>query len=321
VVEGELLPGADVMLRYQVVPGSASDVVQGMVLRLVRAPQLPTPLPSPTPVRSSRLPASPTCWLGRIYCPQRRDFERNCCAQPGHGRRTSVCQLSDERWVAGGHENFGAGGDFGAGALCTAAGSGNGHSDPGVGAHGDPCAESNRADTPPTSLPTATAGPEEPPPATATAEPTENATATPATPHQRPPRPRQSLQQSLRQSSPPRQSLQQCLRQSSPHGRAYSSAHGSAAPHGRAYSRAHGRAAPHGSAYSSAYSSAHSRAHGSAAPHGRAHSRAHGRQFGWQWGVNGAGALFVSFPNTGSSSLTGTQRGGIIDCILHLPSV
>ena len=52
-IDGELEPGAVVMLRYQIVPG-ASDAVQGMALRVMQAPPMPTPLPTATPAVSNR---------------------------------------------------------------------------------------------------------------------------------------------------------------------------------------------------------------------------------------------------------------------------
>ena len=47
-IEGELQPGAVVMLRYQIVPG-ASDTVQGIALNVMQAAPMPTPAPTPTP--------------------------------------------------------------------------------------------------------------------------------------------------------------------------------------------------------------------------------------------------------------------------------
>jgi len=47
-IDGELQPGAIVMLRYQIVPG-ASDVVQGIALSVMQAPPMPTPAPTATP--------------------------------------------------------------------------------------------------------------------------------------------------------------------------------------------------------------------------------------------------------------------------------
>ncbi len=51
-IEGELQPGAVVMLRYQIVPG-ASDAVQGIALRVMQTPAMPTPAPTPTPAPGS----------------------------------------------------------------------------------------------------------------------------------------------------------------------------------------------------------------------------------------------------------------------------
>lgn len=47
-IDGELQPGAVVMLRYQIVPG-ASDAVQGIALSVMQAPPMPTPAPTATP--------------------------------------------------------------------------------------------------------------------------------------------------------------------------------------------------------------------------------------------------------------------------------
>ena len=47
-IDGELQPGAVVMLRYQIVPG-ASDVVQGIALSVMQSPPVPTPAPTATP--------------------------------------------------------------------------------------------------------------------------------------------------------------------------------------------------------------------------------------------------------------------------------
>jgi LysM repeat protein len=52
-IDGELEPGAVVMLRYQIVPG-ASDAVQGIALRVMQTPAMPTPAPTPTPTPGSR---------------------------------------------------------------------------------------------------------------------------------------------------------------------------------------------------------------------------------------------------------------------------
>ncbi len=50
-IDGELQPGAVVMLRYQIVPG-ASDAVQGIALSVMQAPPMPTPAPTATPAEA-----------------------------------------------------------------------------------------------------------------------------------------------------------------------------------------------------------------------------------------------------------------------------
>ena len=184
-VEGELLPGADVMLRYQVVPG-ASDVVQGMVLRLVRAPQLPTPLPSPTPVRSSgcqRL--RPAGWVEYIVR-SGETLSEIAVRSRGTGEELRSVNCLTNGGLQAGMKILVPVGILGQvpsappPALATA-----------IPTQvwvptATPTAPVEPTAIPPTSLPTATAGPEEPPSATATAEPTESVTAT-ATPTVPPP--------------------------------------------------------------------------------------------------------------------------------------
>jgi LysM repeat protein len=50
-IDGELQPGAVVMLRYQIVPG-ASDTVQGIALSVMQAPPMPTPASTATPAEA-----------------------------------------------------------------------------------------------------------------------------------------------------------------------------------------------------------------------------------------------------------------------------
>ena len=88
-IVGELLPGAEVELTYQIMPGQQSQtgIVQGISVRVIAPPPTPTPLPTPTmpppthttaPTATSppRLPANsvvlnpPAGWVPYVMAPE-----------------------------------------------------------------------------------------------------------------------------------------------------------------------------------------------------------------------------------------------------------